>query len=236
MSIFFSMKEIRYVMRGRMPEVKRGLLGRQPRVQVERFWWRECAVSLSLVPPVWLGTHRLADYMQILEEEGQELWLAPELEGYFPGYRQPLPEPELAAFLLQQQPFRETLVILTGEESWWEESFLEDIFSDLNGLYLVGKGQGEGTDRFLEWLCEQSGLAACVTDRMPETDGRKTAVVDLCRSNRMSCRKIAPGSLYLDFTSDPEKCRIFKAKRRDVSYISARNYLDTAFKARYNAM
>lgn len=218
-----------------MPEVKKGLLGRQPRAQTERFWWREHAVSLCLVPPAWLGTHRLADYVRLLEEE-QKLWLAPELENYFPGYRQPVPEPELASFLLKQQPFRETLVVLTGEEGWWQESFLEDVFSDLNGLYLVGKKQDEGTEHFLEWLCEQSGLAACVTDRMPETDGRKTAVVDLCRDSRMPCRKIAPGSLYLDFTSDPEKCRIFRAKRRDVSYISARNYLDTAFKARYNAM
>ncbi len=223
-------------MRGRMPEGKRGLLTRAPRVQVERFCWRENVVSLCLVPPVWAGTHRLADYMRVLEEEGSQLWIAPELEGEFPGYRQPLPEPELGAFLLQQQPFRENLVLLAGEEGWWQERFLEDVFRDLNGLYLVGKGYGAGTEHFLEWICEQSGLAACVTDRMPETDGRKTAVVDLCRDSRVPCRKIAPGSLYLDLTSDPEKRRIFRAKRRDISYISARNYLDTAFKARYNAM
>lgn len=222
-------------MNGRMPEIKKGLWTLKPRAQVERFCWQENVVSLCLVPPVWAGTHRLADFVRALEEEGA-LWIAPELEGEFPGYRQPLPEPELGAFLLQQQPFRENLVILTGGESWWQERFLEDVFWDLNGLYLVGKRQENEMEHFLEWICEQSGLAACVTDRMPETDGRKTAVVDLCRDSRAHCRRVAPGSLYLDLTSDPEKCRIFRAKRRDISYISARNYLDTAFKARYNAM
>ena len=222
-------------MNGRMPEIKKGLWTLKPRAQVERFCWQENVVSLCLVPPVWAGTHRLADFVRALEEEGA-LWIAPELEGEFPGYRQPLPEPELGAFLLQQQPFRENLVILTGGESWWQERFLEDVFQDLNGLYLVGKRQEGEMEHFLEWICEQSGLAACVTDRMPETDGRKTAVVDLCRDSRAHCRRVAPGSLYLDLTSDPEKCRVFRAKRRDISYISARNYLDTAFKARYNAM
>lgn len=263
------MKEIRYLMSGKIPERKAGFIALPPRPQLERFWWQENVVSLCLVPPSWAGTRRLTDYVHRMGEEAEGLWIAPELEAYFPGWKQPLLEPESAAFLLRQQPFRETVVILTGGDAAdcdkryggaetdretaaagrycagsgsqvpdirWLERFLEDIFSELNGLYLVGAEPEEELESVLDWICEQSGLVACVTQRMPETDGRRTAVVDLRRNEKVPVRKIGPGSLYLDLTSESEKQRVLKQKRTDISYISARNYLDTVCKARYNAI
>lgn len=256
--IEFTMKEIWYLMNGKIPEKKAGFITLPAKPQLERFYWQENVVSLCLVPPVWAGANRLTDYVRRMGEAAQKLWIAPELEPYFPGWKQPFPEPELAAFLFLQQPFRENLVILRskdghcaesendgtgGERHWdalwpgnvqWLERFLENCFDDLNGLYLVGGEDTAETEEFLDWIYEQSGLAVCRTNCMPDTDGRRTAVVDLCRSTMAPVRKLAAGSLYLDLTSCMEKQRILKEKRTDISYISARNYLDTAFKARYN--
>lgn len=325
--IEFSMKEIRYLMNGKIPEKKAGFIALPPKPQTERFYWQEHVVSLCLVPPSWAGTRRLTDYVRRMGAAAETLWLSPELEPYFPGWKQPFLEPGLAAFLLRQQPFRENVVILTGEHElrdaggrsgaagdsggtagsggmtacggtarsggmtacggtvrsggmtaegrtvrssgmtvgggtvrstgaaelrnggaeqsvsdgdrflpdiWWLERFLEEIFPNLNGLYLVGAGKMKELDDCLEWIYEQSGLAVCVTQRMPDADGRRTAIVDLRRRARVPVRKIAAGSLYLDLASESEKQRILKEKRTDISYISARNYLDTVFKARYN--
>lgn len=247
-------------MYGKIPAKRAGFITLPAKPQLERFWWQEYAVSLYLVPPAWAGAVRLTEYVHRLAAGEGPLWIAPELEPYFAGWKQPLPEPELAAFLLCQQPFRENMVILSEtakqaaagkrrgadvagaqEAAWrryvidWQERFLESCFRDLNGLYLAGACEAE-TEEFLEWIYEQSGLAACVTDCLPDTDGRKTVVVDLCRNGRVLTGRLAPGSLYLDLTSNPEKQRILKEKRKDISYISVRNYLDTVFKARYNAI
>ncbi len=244
------MGEINYLMLGPAAERKKGFLPRAAKPQIERFFWQENVVCLYLIPAVWAGGRKLTDFVRSLGGETQELWIAPELEPYFPGWKQPFPEPELAAFILQRQPFRDNLVVLSQrtqkrEEDgdgayrrtgWWQERFLEMVFTDLNRLYLVGNGWGSGTETFLDWIYEESGLAACVTDRIPDTDGRRTAVVDLCADSRIPAKKMAAGSLYLDLTSCPEKRRVMRQKRADISYISARNYLDTAFKARYNVM
>lgn len=251
------MKEIWYLMNGKIPAKKAGFITLPAKPRIERFYWQEYVVSLHLIPLSWAGTDRAADYVRRMGEAARGIWIAPELEPYFPGWKQPFPEPELAAYLFLQQPFRENLVILTKqngaraevqscagvkrsleaarqENAWWLERFLEKCFADLNGLYLVGGNAVEETEDFLEWICEQSGLAACVTERMPDLDGRRTAVVDLEDTIQAAARKIPAGSLYLDLTSGLEKQRIFKEKRTDISYISVRNYLDTAFKARYN--
>lgn len=227
----------------------------------------------------------------LLPQEG--LWVAPELEPFFPKYEQPLPGPELAARILRDQPFRQILAVFLDpgkraeEDRLWLERFLELGYADLNGLYLVtgretddgqtpnggsetaaegmrspGIGTPAGNSRvignaaisvtaagrtrkyetmrpdgaFWEWLYEQSGLSACFTERLPETDGRKTAVVDLRRNARPPVRELAFGSLYLDLTSQPYRLRLMGERRPDISCISARNYLDTAFKERYNAI
>ena len=228
------------------------------------FLWQDGRVCLHTVPSEWLlmprgeekenrqrirerffgrrenGPEKLKRYVKdTLPEDGQ-VWLAPELDSFFDGYESPLPEPELAAFLLRRQPFREILILLTDETDrmrmrWWQERFLEECFFDLNGLYLVGAGE-TALEEFCGWLYAQSGLPACVTEAFPDTDGRKTAVVDLRFHTRPPFRELASGSIYLDLTSGAQKQRLLGEKRRDISYVSARNYLDTVFKARYNAI
>ncbi len=233
---------------------------RQPREL--RFRWNEAPVCLHVIPAEWIpdsekeqenGVRRrlvfwrrrmvcdkIRRYVSGKAPKGEDIWLSPELEPLFLPYARPLPDPELAARLLHNLPFKEILVLLTDlwEDDrirWWQERFLENCFQNLNALYLVGDC-GTQMRPFYDWMYEQSGLLACPSHRFPETDGRKTAVVDLRFSKRPPIRELAEGSLYLDLTSQPEKQRLFGEKRRDISYVSARNYLDTAFKARYNAM
>lgn len=159
----------------------------------------------------------------------------------------------LAAEILRGQPFRENLVLLADAEEtagqWsrgrengirpvsrlWQEDFLRLVSADLNGLYLVGQKEA-AWEHFSDWLYEESGLPVCFVNRIPETDGRKTVLVELRANARILKEHPEFGSLYVDLTSDVEKRRQIREKRADISYISARNYLDTALKARYNAI
>ena len=117
----------------------------------------------------------------------------------------------------------------------WQEDFLRLVSADLNGLYLVGQKEA-AWEHFSDWLYEESGLPVCFVNRIPETDGRKTVLVELRANARILKEHPEFGSLYVDLTSDVEKRRQIREKRADISYISARNYLDTALKARYNAI
>ena len=165
----------------------------------------------------------------------------------------PWPDAALAAEILRGQPFRENLVLLADAEKtagqwsrgrengtspvsrFWQEDFLRLVSTDLNGLYLVGQKEA-AWEHFSDWLYGESGLPVCFVNRIPETDGRKTVLVELRANARILKEHPEFGSLYVDLTSDVEKRRQIREKRADISYISARNYLDTALKARYNAI
>ena len=197
--------------------------------RLEHFLWRGYRVSLYLFPCRLEGTKRLRWWMErigsALEEQGTALWLTPELEAAWEDWQPPLPDAALAAEILRGQPFRENLVLLADAE----------VSADLNGLYLVGQKEA-AWEHFSDWLYGESGLPVCFVNRIPETDGRKTVLVELRANARILKEHPEFGSLYVDLTSDVEKRRQIREKRADISYISARNYLDTALKARYNAI
>ena len=225
--------------------------------RLERFLWHGYRVSLYLFPCRLEGTKRLRWWMErigsALEEQGTALWLTPELEAAWEDWQPPLPDAALAAEILRGQPFRENLVLLADAEKtagqWsrgrengirpvsrlWQEDFLRLVSADLNGLYLVGQKEA-AWEHFSDWLYGESGLPVCFVNRIPETDGRKTVLVELRANARILKEHPEFGSLYVDLTSDVEKRRQIREKRADISYISARNYLDTALKARYNAI
>lgn len=203
---------------------------RRPRL--ERFLWQQMQVELYLIPRLWMRTKRLEKFMLSLPKEA--FWTAPELKDCL---QQPFPGAQLAAFLLAQQPFREILVLLLDEKESgkiWVEDFLSACYPDRNGLYLVGADKAADRD-FFDWLYEQSGLLTCVLQQVPDTAGIKTAFIECRRGALPPVDRMQTGSLYLDLTSEFSKQRFLQEKRTDISYISARNYLDTAFKARYNA-
>lgn len=225
--------------------------------RLERFCWHGYRVSLYLFPYRLAGTKRLLWWMErianALAEQGTALWIAPELEAVREDWQPPLPDASLAAEILQCQPFRENLVLLADAEEtvgqWsrgresgvspasrlWQEDFLRLVSTNLNGLYLVGQRE-VAWEHFSGWLYEESGLPVCFPKKIPKTDGRKTVLVELRTNGRILQEHPEFGSLYVDLTSDAGKKRQIMAKRADISYISARNYLDTALKARYNAI
>lgn len=214
----------------------------------ERFVWQERRVELYRIPPsffkgqggmeAFLGRKRVERLKEQVECEAlSQLWIAPELDGVWKGFRQPVPDALLAAYLWRQQPFRENLILLTGNEGQrWQEDFVEEVFYRLNGLCLVGETDAFYMEGLAERIYEESGLLLGFGTEMPEIDGRHTTVVELRQNARPPVRQMTSGCLYLDLTSDPVKKRLIVEKRTDISYISARNYLDTAFKARYNAI
>lgn len=221
---------------------------RRQRIFAEHVVWQERRVELYRIPPSFLKgkggvrafagrkeAERLKD--QIEGEATMQLWTAPELDGIWKDLRQPVPDALLAAYIWRQQPFRENLVILSGEEGQrWQEDFVEEVFGQLNGLYMIGKEDTFYMEELAQRIYEDSGLLISFLPEIPETDGRRTTVVELRKNARPPVRSMAFGCLYLDMTSDPAKKRLIVEKRTDISYISVRNYLDTAFKARYNAI
>lgn len=218
-------------------------------------------VRVHLLPAAWKNTGRIPRYVEKHCGQGAPLWISE--DAAWAGYRPPLPEAELALWMLKQQPFRENLVLFlsgksmgkgalngknagkealakgqqpreeSGDRKWWAERFLEGCFEELNGLYLVGDAGKDRTD-FFEWMQNKSGLVAVQAQEVPKLDGRRSVLVDTCIGCMPKLHSLPAGLIYLDLTSDPEKTRILKEKRRDISCICARNCLDTAFKARYN--
>ena len=58
--------------------------------------------------------------------------------------------------------------------------------------------------------------------------------IDMRPGYRIPFRRLPEKLLYLDMTSDPEKERLLSAKRKDICYRSALNFLDTYVRNRYN--
>ena len=243
------MEEINYFM---VDEAKTACGGPKKRPEEIRFSWRGNRVTLHLLPGAWFEKvvgkpaarrmlmGKVARYVDSQRKEPGTVWISAGLEQCFPGYRPPVPPPSLAALFWKEQPFREILILWTKESFWqqsgrWRELFLRECFPDLNGLFVVGARPEEG-DGFFEELYGQSGLSTCFCPTLPRTDGRKTAVIDLCAGKRPPVERLAPASLYLDLTSDSKKQEFFREKRPDIPYQSVRNYLDTVMKARYNAI
>ena len=112
----------------------------------------------------------------------------------------------------QCRKYRPELAVMT-ENAAAEE--LKTRLADMNIRVLAGA----------EALCEAA------------ENGKEVVVLVELRANARILKEHPEfGSLYVDLTSDVEKRRQIREKRADISYISARNYLDTALKARYNAI
>lgn len=181
---------------------------------------------------------RVYAYVEKQKKNDMQLWTDCALDPILKGGVQPLPSPQLAYFLLKNQPFRQTMIFHRGRVPWefnrfWQKRFLEQCFGKLNGLYLLGDSDTD--ESFLDSVYNDSGLAAVVTCKIPDLDGTKCVFVEIDSAENTEYRKMPFGCLYLDLTSNREKQRYLAVKRTDISYMSARNFLDTALKARYNA-
>lgn len=61
-----------------------------------------------------------------------------------------------------------------------------------------------------------------------------TLCIDMRKGYRVPFRGLPAGTRYLDMTSEPDKERLLRAKRKDVRYLSALNVLDTYVRNGYN--
>ena len=234
------METIDFLLMENTQEIACGRYGRMSKkrrtVRIQKECWRGMEVRLHRIPQSWYRyPERIREYVDRQHKEHTELWTDSGLDSLLKGTIQPLPSAFLAAVILREQPFRPVLVLRCGQQGmagWWE-TFLEPVYGKLKALYLLGEQGPE--EWFLEKISEDSGLLPVRVMQMPEIDGRRCAVVDLQRGIPEKITRLPGGCLYVDLASDPEKERYFSVKRRDISYISARKYLDTALKTRYNA-
>ena len=219
---------------------KRKHRGQGRLVRLEEKQWHGFEICLHRMPGTWLQhPEHIREYVEKRREKGITLWTDSKLDGILKEEVQPEASPELAAFILKSQPFRQILILSRGQIPWeysqfWQERFLENCYQDRNGLYLLGGRDADFV--FLEKIYEDSGLAAVVTEQIPEVDGKHCVFVELDKDNRTDYKRLPQGCLYLDMTSNKEKQRWLRLKRTDISYMSVRNFLDTALKARYNAI
>lgn len=144
-------------------------------------------------------------------------------------------DPALAGWIWNRSGAREQAVLFLPEEGELWEELLEGNYRNLNGLYVLG-GREEPIQETLDEIYEETGLAGVFSDILPPLPERETTVVDMRFRETVPWRNLPKGCRYIDMTDSSEKEYILRMKRTDISYISARNYLDTAGKGRYNAI
>ena len=138
------------------------------------------------------------------------------------------------------------------------EEILGEAYEGLNGLLLVSaglegwKGSVELREKspYFRHIYEETGLLTICTGELGAGLGpggragnaaalhsasiRSHICMDLRPGYRIPFRALPAGTLYLDLTSDGGKARLLAAKRKDISYMSGRSYLDTYVRKRYN--
>ena len=158
----------------------------------------------------------------------------------------------------REQPFRENLIVLLPEleeeeperllmrQAAWMQEFLGEDYGRLNGLLLVSSAVPERAGSlsltenhaYYRHIYQDTGLPVIGAARLPEYFRRKaperTLCVDARREGKAPFRCLPEKTIYLDMASDAGRERLLYAKRRDVCYRSARMYLDTFVRKRYN--
>ena len=158
----------------------------------------------------------------------------------------------------REQPFRENMVILlpapepgeSGRLPLRQERWVEELAGEksgrLNSLLLVSPVFSEKAGSvplmedgsWFERIYQETGLPSAGAGRLPEYYRNRmpgsTVCIDACRGGTVPFRSLPERTLYLDLTSEAGKERLLYAKRRDVSYVSLRMYLDTYVRKRYN--
>lgn len=192
---------------------------------------------------------------------GNQIWLAPELRNALGKTEAaavlcslPVPEPALMRLLWKQQEFRPHMTIIMpdfGKEDFYEEieaeadlarEFLEDDYEGLNGLLLVSRTLEEGGLQisleeevpYYSHIYQDTGLPVICAGSPADAFSRGSICIDMRPGYRIAFRRLPEKALYLDMTSEAEKERLLRAKRKDISYVSALNILDTYVRKRYN--
>ena len=82
-------------------------------------------------------------------------------------------------------------------------------------------------------MCIRDSPVICAGS--PAVAGSRGSIcIDMRPGYRIAFRRLPENTIYLDMTSEAEKERLLCAKRKDISYVSALNILDTYVRKRYN--
>lgn len=192
---------------------------------------------------------------------GNQIWIAPGLRNILgkseagAAFRsRPVPEPALMRLLWKQQEFCPYMTVIMpdfGKEDFYEEieaeadvlrEFLEDDYNGLNGLLLVSRALEGGSLRisleeevpYYSHIYQDTGLPVICAGSPAGAHSRGSICIDMRPGYRIAFRRLPENAIYLDMTSEAEKERLLCAKRKDISYVSALNILDTYVRKRYN--
>lgn len=190
-----------------------------------------------------------------------QVWAAPELRNILSKTEAgaafcspPVPEPALMRILWKQQEFYPCMTLIMpdfGKEDFYEEmeaeaelvrEFLENGYDGLNGLLLVSRALEGGSLQisleeeipYYSHIYQDTGLPVICAGSPAGAVFRGSICIDMRPGYRIPFRRLPQKALYLDMTSEPEKERLLCAKRKDISYVSALNILDTYVRKRYN--
>lgn len=190
-----------------------------------------------------------------------QIWIAPELRNILGKSETgaafcalPVPEAALMRLLWKQQGFCPRMTVILpdfGKEDFYGEieaeaelirEFLENDYEGLNGLLLVSRAlEGGGLQISLEeevpyysHIYQDTGLPVICAGSPAGAGFRGSMCIDMRPGYRIPFRCLPENAVYLDMTSEKEKERLLCAKRKDISYVSALNILDTYVRKRYN--
>lgn len=225
------------------------------------FIWREAGeeaeIAYYMLPERWMKKpeklkERLPEWIAAASGSG-EIWVAPEIRNVFP-WRPEVPDTELMRlFWKGQKSYRSMIVVMPdfGKEDFYEEigeeadclrAFLGEDYGGLNGLLLISRIlEKEGMQISLEeevpyyaHIYQDTGLPVICGGTAASFGFADGVCIDMRPGYRIPFRRLPEKLLYLDMTSDPEKERLLLAKRKDICYRSALNFLDTYVRKRYN--
>lgn len=174
------------------------------------------------------------------DKEEVFFWFEPRAAEYFDRYPKEYPE-EFLQYICKTLPFTDTVIIREGSV---EEicAFIRQVYEHCNKLTLWRKaGEEQGNDSYeLELLSdeiyEETGLLIERVEELPismtlEKDkwkkGYPPVLFDLSQKGENLYRKIPENTIYIDLKPTKRKRRAVTEKRKDITYRTYANYLDT---------
>lgn len=255
MCIFFSMKTILYLTiqkqnkKSRIESVQLEELGRinfsemqsiclavrmkQP--ELEEINWEKVKNPL---------TKKLQRYLKKNVPEWQQdkeevfFWFEPRVAEYFDRYPKEYPE-EFLQYICKTLPFTDTVIIREGSV---EEvcALIRQVYGHCNKLILCRKEEQGSESYELEVLSdeiyEETGLLIERVEKIPipmtlDKDkwkkGYPPVLFDLSQKGENLYRKIPQNTIYIDLKPTKRKRRAITEKRKDITYRTYANYLDT---------
>lgn len=213
------------------------LVLRMKYLELEKINWEKGKKPLARKLQKYLEKEALVGQQ---DKEEVFLWLEPRLAEYFGRYPEEYPE-EFLQQLCTKLPFTDTVIIRGGNT---EEviAFIRQVYAHCNKLILWRKAEEEQKsgsyelELLFDEIYEETGLLIEMVEELAspvtlEKDkwkkGYPPIFFDLTQKEDISYRRIPQNTIYIDLKPTKRKRRTIAEKRKDITYRTYANYLDT---------